>query len=357
MTAATPATPPMDPTERFLRACRRQPVDRPPIWIMRQAGRYMPSYQAVRDKVSFMELCRSPALCTDVTLMPIDQLGVDAAILFSDILVPLEGMGLEVSFDDRGPKVAPALRTEAQVNALRVDGADEEVAYVYDAVRLIKRALAGRVPLLGFAGAPLTLAIYAIEGGGSRNRHDVRKMVYEAPEVLERLLEKLTTVIIRYLRHQIDAGVDAVQIFDTWGGTMSLADWRRFSQPYTTRIMEAIRDTGVPIIHYALGSAHLTPGLAELPCDVLSVDWREPLSLIREQTGGRFALQGNVEPGVLTCGDEQIWAAAEACLDDFGPHPGHIFNLGHGITPDVSVASAKALVDAAKELGARQRRG
>ncbi|TNF28383.1 MAG: uroporphyrinogen decarboxylase [Deltaproteobacteria bacterium] len=344
----------MDPTERFLAACRRQPVDRPPIWIMRQAGRYMPSYQEVRSKVSFMELCRSPELCTEVTLMPIDQLGVDAAILFSDILVPLEGMGLEVSFDDRGPRVAPALRSAAEVAALRVDGADEEVAYVYEAVRQIKAALAGRVPLLGFAGAPLTLAIYAIEGGSSRNRHAVRKMVYEAPEVLEQLLDKLTTVVIRYLRHQVEAGVDAVQIFDTWGGTMSLAEWRRFSLPYTARIMESLKDTGVPLVHYALGSAHLTEGLAELPCDVLSVDWREPLSLIREKTGGRFALQGNVEPGVLTCGDEHIYAAAKACLDDYGDAPGHIFNLGHGITPDVEVAAAKALVDAAKELGARR---
>lgn len=344
----------MDPTERFLRACRRQPVDRPPIWIMRQAGRYMPSYQAIRDKVSFMELCRSPELCTEVTLMPIDQIGVDAAILFSDILIPLEGMGLDVSFDDRGPRVSPPLRTAAEVDGLRVDGADEEVAYVYEAVRQIKAALNGRVPLLGFAGAPLTLATYAIEGGSSRNHHDLRKLIYQAPEVLERLLDKLATVVTRYLRHQIEAGVDAVQIFDTWGGTLSLADWRRFSLPYTARIMEGIRDTGVPIVHYALGSAHLTEGLAELPCDVLSVDWREPLSKIREQTGGRFALQGNVEPGVLTCGDERIHAAAKACLDDYGDGPGHIFNLGHGITPDVSVAAAKALVDAAKELGARR---
>jgi len=344
----------MDPTERFLRACRRQPVDRPPIWIMRQAGRFMASYQAVRQRVSFMELCRSPELCTEVTLMPVDQLGVDAAILFSDILVPLEGMGLDVSFDDHGPKVAPPLRTAAQVAGLRVDGADEEVAYVYAAVRQIKSALSGRVPLLGFAGAPLTLAIYAIEGGSSRNHHALRKLIYEAPEVLDQLLDKLTTVVTRYLRHQIAAGVDAVQIFDTWGGTMSLADWRRFSLPYTARIMEGIKDTGVPIIHYALGSAHLTEGLAELPCDVLSVDWREPLSLIRERTGDRFALQGNVEPGVLTCGIEHIRAAAKACLDDYGDAPGHIFNLGHGITPDVTVESAKALVDAAKEFGTRR---
>jgi len=348
---------PMDPTERLLRACRREPTDRPPIWIMRQAGRYMPSYQAVRRRVSFMELCRTPQIACEVTLMPIDQLGVDAAILFSDILVPLEGMGLDVSFGDGGPRVAPPLRSEADIDRLAVDHAADDVAYVYDAVRVIKDALGGRVPLLGFAGAPLTLASYAIEGGSSRHLHELRRLMYDAPEALERLLDKLTTVIARYVRHQVVAGADAIQLFDTWGGAFTEAQWRRFSLPYTRRILEALRETGVPTIHYALGASHLIPALSELPCDVLSVDWREPLAAVRARTGGRFALQGNVDPGVLRAEPRHIRAAVAACLEDYGPGPGHILNLGHGITPDVTVDAARTLVAAAQELGAARGEG
>ncbi|MCB9736476.1 MAG: uroporphyrinogen decarboxylase [Deltaproteobacteria bacterium] len=341
----------MNPIDRFIRACRRKPVDRPPIWIMRQAGRYMPSYQEVRKRVSFMELCRTPEIACEVTMMPIDQLGVDAAILFSDILVPLEGMGLEVSFGDGGPHVGPPLRSEADVERLEVDHAAERVSYVYDAVRLIKQELGQRAPLLGFAGAPLTLASYAIEGGSSKTLHELRRMMYDAPELLEELLDKLATVVAVYLRHQIEAGVDAIQLFDTWGGQLTLAQWRRFSQPYSERILSEVRDLGVPSIHYCLGSAHLTSALAELPCDALSVDWREPLSEVRRATGGRYALQGNIDAGVLRASKRQIhWAVAD-CLADYGNQPGHILNLGHGITPDVSVEAARELVIAAKELG------
>ncbi|PIE18746.1 MAG: uroporphyrinogen decarboxylase [Proteobacteria bacterium] len=341
----------MDPTERLLAACRRQPVDRPPVWIMRQAGRYMASYRAVRARASFMELCRTPRLACDVTLMPIDQLGVDAAILFSDILVPLEGMGLEVYFDSKGPHVSPPARTAADVEGLRVEGAADAVGYVYDAVALIKRELDGRVPLLGFAGAPLTLATYAVEGGTTKHKHELLRLLYDAPEALHALLGKLTDVVIDYLGRQVDAGADAVQVFDTWGGQLTLEQWRLFSQPYTARIFEALRAKDVPTIHYALGGAHLLEGLAELPCDVLSVDWRQPLSYVRQRTGGRYALQGNVDPGVLRACPDVIHGAVRACLEDFGRNPGHILNLGHGITPDVTVDAARSFVEAARAIG------
>ena len=256
----------MDPTQRLLRACRREPVDRAPVWLMRQAGRFMASYQAVRKRVSFMELCRTPELACEVTMMPIDQLGVDSAILFSDILVPLEPMGVEVSFP-AGPRVAPPVRTVADIDALRWDGVAEEVGYVYEAVRLIKSELNGRVPLLGFAGSPWTLASYLVEGGSSRNLHELKSLMYNEPEALERLLEKLSAVITDYLRRQIAAGADAVQIFDSWGGALAEPEWRRFSGRYTAMVMRDLADTGVPLIHYVNGGSHLLEATAELPCE------------------------------------------------------------------------------------------
>ncbi len=341
----------MTPRARFLAACHRQPVDRPPVWIMRQAGRYMPSYQAVRKKVSFMELCRTPELACEVTLMPIEQLGVDAAILFSDILVPLEPMGLSVEIEHRGPEVTPPVRSRADIDRLRVDGAADELGYVFEAVRRIRRAIGPDRPLLGFAGAPWTLASYAVEGGTSRNHHELKQLMYAEPAALEALLDKLAQVVARFLRLQVEAGCDAVQLFDTWGGLLDLPRWRRFSQKYTASVMTALADLDVPIIHYAQGASHLLPGLAELPCQVLSVDWRQPLGEVLQATGGRFALQGNLDPGVLRAPEAVIDAEVRAVLESYGPTSGHIFNLGHGITPDVTVAAARAVVAAVERHG------
>lgn len=344
----------MDSRARFVNACRRQPVDRPPVWIMRQAGRYMASYQAVRKRVSFMELCRTPELACEVTMMPIDQLGVDAAILFSDILVPLEPMGLDVELvKGRGPVIDPPVRTVADIDKLRVgEGIADELGYVYEAISLILKALPEGTPLLGFAGAPLTLASYAIEGGSSKNHHELKRFIYAEPAAMERLLDEVATVTSAYLQRQIAAGVDAVQLFDTWGGLLSADNWRRFSLKYTARVMREIRAVSdVPIIHYVQNSAHLTEALTELPCEVLSVDWRQPLGLVREQTGGRFALQGNLDPGYLRAPAAAIRQGVADVLDSYGRGPGLVFNLGHGITPDVTVESAKAVVDAVKELG------
>ena len=342
----------MDATERFLKVCRREPVDRPPVWLMRQAGRYMSTYQAVRKRVSFMDLCRSPELCTEVTMMPIDQLGVDAAILFSDILVPLEPMGAKVYFDWKGPHVEPPVRTVADIDRMRSSGVADDVGFVYEAVRQIKAALGGRVPLLGFSGAPWTLATYLVEGGTSKNHHNLRELMYAEPEALERLLDKLTTVIIDYLRNQIAAGADAVQLFDTWGGALTEAQWRRFSGRYSQRVFEALADTGVPRIHFVQGGAHLLAATAEFSCEVLSVDWRQPLSQILEITGGRYALQGNMDPGVLRAPAPVIAQEVRAVMDSYGTGPGHIMNLGHGITPDVTVDAARAMVDTTQSYGA-----
>jgi uroporphyrinogen decarboxylase len=339
----------MDRTTRFLNACARRPVDRPPVWLMRQAGRYMASYQAVRRKVSFMELCRTPELACEVTMQPMEQLGVDAAILFSDILVPLEPMGMKVYFDG-GPQVEPAVRTSAHIDALRSEGVADDLGYVYEAIGLIKKSLPENTPLLGFAGAPWTLASYLIEGSSSRNCHELKRMMYAEPEALDRLLNKLAKVVADFLQAQIAAGCDAVQLFDSWGGILDAPTWCRFSRFYTAKVIEALKPTGVPIIHFAKG-AHLVSSLAELNCDVLSVDWTIPLGDLRRRLGGSHALQGNIDPGVLRAPIPVIREAVRTCLDDHGPEPGHILNLGHGITPDVTVETVKALVDAAKELG------
>jgi len=344
----------MHAIERFLAACRRQPVDRPPVWIMRQAGRYMESYRELKTRVSFMELCRTPQYATEATMMAVDQLDIDAAIVFSDILIPLEPIGLKVDFDDRGPRVEPPVRCLADVERLNVNGATDHLGYVYEAIGQIQRELDGRLPLLGFAGSPFTLAVYAIEGGTTRNKHAIRRMIYDAPEALHLLLSKLSDLVGAYLVAQVKAGVNAVQIFDTWGGLLTEAEWRVFSLPYTQRAMRTVRAaTDAPIIHYALEASHLVPAMVELPCDVLSVDWREPLSSVRKRTGYLHAYQGNVESGIMTASHGAIDRAVRECLEDFGRVPGHILNLGHGITPDANVAAAKHFVAVAKEAGAK----
>jgi len=262
-------------------------------------------------------------------------------------------MGLKVSFDGRGPHVEPPVRGMEAVDALVVDGAADALGYVYEAIEKIKKTLAGRVPLLGFSGAPLTLASYVIEGATSRNHHEIKRLLYQEPEVLEALLERLTRVITRYLRLQIEAGCDAVQLLDTWGGILTLPQWRRFSQKYTARVMRDLADTGVPVLHYLKGGAHLMEGMCELPCDVLSMDWRESLGTLRERVPTRYALQGNLDPGVLTASPQVIEGAVIHMLESHGGQPGLIVNLGHGITPDVSVAAARAMVDAVKAHGPR----
>jgi uroporphyrinogen decarboxylase len=340
----------MDATERFLNACYGRPVDRPPVWIMRQAGRYMDTYQAVRKQHSFLEVCKTPELACKVTMMPIDQLEPDAAILFCDIMVPMEVMGLDLDFRP-GPHLDPPVRTMRDVEALKVDGVCDELGYVYDAIRVIKDTLNQRVPLLGFAGSPFTLACYSVEGSTTRHHHHIKKMMLTQPEVLEALLGKLADVVAEFLGKQIDAGVQGVQLFDTWGGILDEANWRRFSLPFAKRIFESLEDRGVPRIFYIQNGSHLLHSIKEMPCEVLSVDWRQSLSEVRRIVGPKFALQGNLDPALMTTDTETIRTAVKAFFDDLDSTQGIVVNLGHGITPDATLPAAQALVNAVKEFG------
>jgi uroporphyrinogen decarboxylase len=331
--------------DRFLRACRRQPVDRTPIWIMRQAGRYLPEYREVRRKVDFVTLCRTPELACEVTLQPIDRLGVDAAILFSDILVPAESMGFEIDFNP-GPVLGHAVRSRADVEAVRTPDGPEVAPYVYDAVRLIRKELDGRVPLIGFAAAPWTLAVYLVEGRGSKHFDQIKRMIFGDPASAHALLGKITTVTIGYLREQVAAGAQALQLFDSWAGILGPAEYREFALPYAERVLQAIADLDVPRIYFALNNSHLLDEVGTCSADVLGMDWRVPLEEANRRLGGRFALQGNLDPCTLMATPETIADRARAVVEAGRQAPGHVFNLGHGILPDTPPEHAVALVEA-----------
>jgi uroporphyrinogen decarboxylase len=339
------------PDHVFLKACRREPVDRVPIWLMRQAGRYQASYRAVRAKVSFLELCRSPELIAQVTAAPIDEFGLDAAILFSDILIALPAMGLDLSFEkgekgkgDGGPKIGNPVRTRAAIDALRVPEPERDLKYVLDGVRAIRRTLADRVPLIGFVGGPFTVASYAVEGG-SQGFTRLKTMLYADPAAAHALFEKLTQAAIVQLQAQIGAGAQAVQIFESWLGELGREDLEEFSFPYLARIAEAVRKTDVPIIFFATGmSTHLRQ-LGDLGYDVVSVDWRIPIAEARQQLPG-VALQGNLDSTLLLGAPSTLLARARKLLEAVGHQPGYIFNLGHGIQPPTPPENVKALVEA-----------
>jgi uroporphyrinogen decarboxylase len=338
-------------THRFLAACRRQPVDRLPVWMMRQAGRYQPSYRAVREKVGFLELCRSPELIAQVTVAPIDEFGFDAAILFSDILVHLPAMGLDLSFEkgekgkgDGGPKIANPVRTRSDVNALRIPDPGVDLPYVLAGIRAIQAGLRGRVPLIGFVGGPFTVASYAVEGG-SQGFTRLKTMLYADPEGAHALFEKLTQAAIVQIQAQISAGAEAAQIFESWLGELDRADLEEFSFPYLARIAEAVHGTGVPAILFSTGTtSHLEP-MAELGYDVISVDWRIPIDEARARAPG-VAIQGNLDSTVLLGPKEVAVAKALGTVRAAGREPGYIFNLGHGIQPGTPTENVKAVVDA-----------
>lgn len=341
----------------FLRACRRQPVERTPIWMMRQAGRYLPSYREVRARASFLDLCRTPELACEVTLQPIDQLGFDAAILFSDILITLPAMGIEVGFPEAGPKIAAPVRTHSEVERLRVFDPEAELPFVMAAVRLIKQALAGRVPLIGFAGAPLTILTYCVEGGGSKDYPHTKRMLFGAPDSAHLLLDKIARSTALYLEAQIAAGADAVQLFDSWGGIVSPGDFRAYPLRYARQVIELLRGsptfarTPVPIIYFVNGCAPYLDDYASSGADVLGVDWRVGIDEVRRRVGERVALQGNLDPGALFCPPDQIRARVADILARAG-RLGHIFNLGHGVLPETDPAHVRAMIEAVKQLSA-----
>jgi uroporphyrinogen decarboxylase len=338
----------------FLKACRGESVERTPIWIMRQAGRYMKEYRAIRAKMSFLELCKAPEAAVEVTLQPIDILGVDAAILFSDILVPLEPMGINLTFSEgRGPVIEPAVRTVKDVEALRVIEAEEDVPFVMETIRLLRKELEGRVPVIGFSGAPFTLASYMIEGGTSKAFIELKSLMYKEHEAYDKLMTKLAKTVINYLNAQIAAGAQAVQVFDTWAGILSPYDYKAFVAPYTKMVIDGLNRENVPVILYANGSATLLKLLKEAGPDVMGVDWRINLDDAIDLLGGDIPVQGNLDPTALFLPKEEIPGRAKEILDMGKKAPGHIFNLGHGVLPPTDVDNVKALVDAVHELSQR----
>ncbi len=342
--------------DRFLRALRREPVDATPVWIMRQAGRYLPEYRATRARAgSFLALAKTPELACEVTMQPLARFALDAAILFSDILTVPDAMGLGLYFaDGEGPRFERPIRTEADIARLAVPDMEGELRYVMDAVRLIRRELNERVPLIGFSGSPWTLACYMIEGGGSDNFSRIKAMAWSQPALLHRLLEIVTEAVIAYLSAQRAAGAQALQIFDTWGGVLSPPLYREFSLRYLNRIAATLpRGEGperTPLIVFGKGNAAYLEELANGGAECVGVDWLVTLDEARRRTGGRVALQGNLDPTVLHAPIEVIRRQVQATLASYGSGPGHIFNLGHGVTPDIKPEHVGALVDAVHEF-------
>jgi uroporphyrinogen decarboxylase len=342
-------------SDRFLNALRGGAVDTTPVWIMRQAGRYLPEYRATRAKAGdFLTLCKTPELACEVTLQPIDRLGVDAAILFSDILIPLEKMGIPLGFPDEGPRLTP-VRDEAGIAALRVPSAEAEMPFVMDAVRLIRRALDGKVPLIGFAGAPFTLMTYVVEGQTGKQFAETKRLMYTAPTAAHALLQKLTDTVADYLAAQIRAGAQVVQLFDSWVGQLAPDDFRVFAAPYVQQLIGRLRPLGAPIIYFANDGGSLLADAATLGADALGVDWRTPLDEARARVGTDVTLQGNLDPCLLFGPIGEIERRATDVLVRAGGKR-HIFNLGHGILPGTPPEHAIALVEHVHRIGSEQHR-
>ncbi|MCH9692597.1 MAG: uroporphyrinogen decarboxylase [Gammaproteobacteria bacterium] len=342
--------------DRFLRALLRQPVDRTPVWMMRQAGRYLPEYRASRAAAgSFMDLCRNAELACEVTLQPLQRYPLDAAILFSDILTIPDAMGLGLYFSEgEGPKFHKPVRTAEQIEALQVINSERDLEYVMNAVRTIRNELNGRVPLIGFSGSPWTLATYMLEGGSSRDFAHSKEMLYKRPELLHHLLSVLADSVSDYLNAQIRAGAQAVQIFDSWGGALSHSAYREFSLHYMTRIVQNLIQEAegrpVPVILFTKGGGQWLEAMLETGATALGLDWTTDITSARAQVGHQVALQGNLDPAVLLASPRQIRAEVAAVLAAYGHGSGHIFNLGHGITPQVDPSHAGAMIEAVVEL-------
>ena len=331
---------------RFIEACYRRPVDRTPIWLMRQAGRYLPEYRAIRAKVSFLELCKTPDLAAEVTLQPVDILGVDAAILFSDILVVCEAMGMQLILEDQGPQFPAPLQSLADLEKLHVPDPEAELGYVMEAIRRVRRGLADRVPLIGFCGAPWTLAAYMIEGKTSRSFEKAKALLMGDEKLAHGLLTKITDSLILYLNAQLAAGAQAVQIFDSWAGALGPEDYARFGAPYVARLIAGLKREGQPVIVFGVETGELLVQLAKTGADVVGIDWRVPLDAARRRVGASVALQGNLDPATLFLPLPELQkrvARVLALADRAGP--GHIFNLGHGVLPGTPVENVKALVE------------
>ncbi len=332
----------------LLRALRKEKVERPPVWMMRQAGRYLPDYIKLRNKYDFFTRVQTPELATQITLQPVDQVGVDAAIIFSDILVIPQAMGLEVLMEEgKGPSLPKTIKTKNDIDALIIDGAEESLSYVMNALSLTKKELNGRVPLIGFAGAPWTILCYMIEGKGSKTWDKAKQFAYTETTLAHQLLQKITTITIQYLKAQVKAGADTVQVFDSWSGSLSPADFKIFAQPYLLQIADALKDDA-PVILFPKGSWYALKELSKSSAAGIGIDWCVAPQLARELTGNRITLQGNFDPAKLLAPIPEIKKAVKEMIDAFGIQ-NYVANLGHGITPNVPVDHAKAFVDAVKE--------
>ncbi|MCX7770258.1 MAG: uroporphyrinogen decarboxylase [Proteobacteria bacterium] len=339
--------------DRFLKACRKEPVDCTPIWMMRQAGRYLKEYRDIRSKYSFIEMCKTPELVVEVTLQPIRRFELDAAIIFADILLPLEYMGIDFEFTkDDGPQIKNPVRTRRDVEKMRKFNIEEHMDYLLTSIKLVRKELDGKVPLIGFSGAPFTLASYIIEGGGSKNYVNTKTMMYTEPDTWHLLMEKLVDMIIDYLNAQIKAGAQAIQIFDSWVGCLCPSDYKEFILPHQKRLFEGL-DKSVPNIHFAFGASHLLKLVKEAGGDVIGLDWRVDIDEAWKQLNYETAVQGNLDPTALYGSKEYIKKRVEDILNRAGNRNGHIFNLGHGILPTVPVENAEYLVNLVHELSKR----
>jgi len=336
----------------FLRACRGEDVDYTPVWLMRQAGRYLPEYQAVRSNIDFLTLCKNPKLAAEVTLQPVNILGVDAAILFSDILIPVEAMGMRLEFSDKeGPVLSEPIRSKAAVERLIIPDVEEDLPFVFETIKILRKELEHKVPLIGFSGAPFTLATYMIEGGTSKNFLNTKKMMFQSAPVFHYLIEKLTDTIISYLSAQIKAGAQAVQLFDTWAGMLAPMDYKKFVFPYVKKAISELKKEGVPVIYFVNDCAGLLGEIKKSGADVIGIDWRIDMSDAIKKLGKKIVVQGNLDPCALFLPKEKIEDRVKDMLWKGEAAKGHIFNLGHGVLPQTPVENVIALVEAVHTYG------
>ena len=344
----------------FLKACRGEKVPYTPVWIMRQAGRYLKQYQKIRKKVDFLTLCKTPELAAEVTIQPIDALGVDAAILFSDILIPVEAMGMKLEFfEKKGPVLNPPIRNEASIKKLAVPNPEENMNFVLETIKILRRELNGKAPLIGFSGAPLTMATYMIEGGTSKNILQTKKMIFQTPDLYASLMDKVTQTVIEYLKFQIKAGAQAVQLFDTWAGVLSPGDYKKFALPYVKRVIDELKSktsdfrpqtSKIPIIYFVGECAGLLEEIKTCGADVIGIDWRINIDDAIKRLGSRFSVQGNLDPCALFLPKDKIKERVKEVLNRASFARGHIFNLGHGVLPETPVENVAAMVEMVHRL-------
>ena len=341
--------------DTFLRACRGEEVEYTPVWLMRQAGRYLPQYQAVRANIDFLTLCKTPKLAAEVTLQPVDILGVDAAILFSDILIPVEAMGMRLEFSDKeGPILREPIRNKSAVEKLIIPDTEEDMPFVPETIKILRKELENKVPLIGFSGAPFTLATYMIEGGTSKNFLNTKKMMFQYSGAFNYLMEKLTDTILSYLSAQIKAGAQAVQIFDTWAGMLTPVEYKEFALPYVKKTISELKKEGVPVIYFVNDCAGILKEVRKSGADVTGIDWRIDISDAIKRLGKKMVVQGNLDPCELFLPKEKLEERIKDILWKGESAKGHVFNLGHGVLPETPVENVIAMVEAVHKYGKKE---